>query len=74
MLNLTDREKIERFDLLQRVLVRCPVGWQDGRIIWPRSITQQDIVEWLCDVSNLVGIDEDGTAEMVLKIKGKYAT
>jgi len=72
MKELSSEEKLGRFELLQKIASKCPFGWHEKNIIIGRWETQESLIQWLCDIQNLCGIDEDGTVEEVLRIKGRY--
>ena len=70
---LSKPEKIRRFDILRQLVARSPVGWHDGKLIHPRSVSEQDVIQWLCDVMNLCGIDENGDAAEVERVAARLA-
>jgi hypothetical protein len=74
MLEFDDTEKLERFNLLQNVMARCPIGWANKQLVWTRATTQEQIIQWLCDIQNLCGVDQDGTHQEFLKIKERYGS
>jgi len=72
MLEFNDTEKLNRFNLLQQVAARCPIGWHQQQLVWSRQTSQEDIIQWLCDVLNLIGTDADGGSEELERIRNRY--
>ena len=59
----------ERLQLLKQLYNQCPLGWHQGKILKLHSTTDQDVIQWLCDLGNLIGVDEHGTPEAVAEIQ-----
>lgn len=55
--------------LLKAVYQQCPLGWHQGKVLSLRSTTESDVIQWVCDLGNLLGVDEHGTPEAVEEIR-----
>ena len=72
MINLSPEEKLDRFEVLRRIASKCPIGWHEEKLAIGRWETQSQIIQWLCDLQNACAVDEDGTAQELLRIKSRY--
>ena len=52
-MRLTDQEKIERFNQIQALVEKCPLGWHEDSLRRTASTTDDDIIKWLCHLMRL---------------------
>lgn len=35
----------------------CPLGWMDGKLLWPKGTTEEDVIKWLVELRRIAGIE-----------------
>jgi hypothetical protein len=37
-------------------VARCPIGWIDGQLVRTRATTDWDVIKWLAELREMVGL------------------
>jgi hypothetical protein len=50
---LNDKDKAVIFDKLCIYLNSCPIGWANNHLLYPRSFTEEDIINWFTKLQTM---------------------